>query len=332
MENKLITVIMANYNTPIEYLSQAIDSILNQTYENFELVIIDDASTDGSLAYIESIRDSRITLIKNEINCGPAKSRNRGLKIAKGDYIAIMDSDDISYPNRLEEELLFMEQNEDVIVCGSWFEKFGIEEKTRKPIIQDFERYRCQLLFSNTPITICHSSAMFRKQMLEDNLIIYDESLPKAQDYGMWTVCSEFGRMAIIEKVLIKYRTHEKQISTKTFDEQAAFADLISSRQLSRLGVCECEESFRWKHSKVNSAQDFYLFFNWTNRILHGNQEVKLYKKNILKDYLEEMRWNAIKHMNLIELSYMMIAAPKEIKVWLVKKVGKYLKKKVLRR
>ena len=134
MDSILVSVIMANYKTKIEYLQEAIDSILNQTYRNFELIIIDDCSQDESVDYIKSINDNRVRLLINDKNSGPAVTRNRGLEVAKGKYIAIMDSDDISMPTRLEKQVAYMEMNPDVFVCGTWFEKFGVENKIRKPV------------------------------------------------------------------------------------------------------------------------------------------------------------------------------------------------------
>ena len=148
MDSVLVSVIMANYKTKIEYLQEAINSILSQTYTNFELLVIDDCSQDGSVDYIKSIKDDRIKIFINENNRGPAVTRNRGLEEAKGKYIAIMDSDDIALPTRLEKQVEFMENHTDVFVCGTWFEKFGTINMVRKPIIDDFEYYRCQLLFS----------------------------------------------------------------------------------------------------------------------------------------------------------------------------------------
>ena len=293
---------MANYNTPIEYLEQAVNSILSQTYSNFELIIIDDASTDDSIKYLENIDDERIVLIKNEKNLGPAISRNEGIDIARGEYIAILDSDDISRPDRLKYQLDFMENNPEVIVCGSWFEKFGIENQIRKPLIEDFELYRCQLLFSNTPLTLCHSTAMIRKSMLDENNIRYDVTLPKAQDYGMWVVCSNYGKITILDKVLVKYRTHEMQISTKTREAQTDLADLVSRRQLEEIGVAFCKEEKRWRYDQVISKNDYILFYDWIMSIKAANLNFKRYDPSKLEQYLNCKLMNAVKRVKKTEL------------------------------
>lgn len=290
---------MANYKTKIEYLKEAIDSILNQTYSNLELIIIDDCSQDESVEYIQSINDIRVKLLINKKNCGQAITRNRGLKVAKGKYIAIMDSDDISLPTRLEKQMNYMERNPDVIVCGTWFEKFGIHNMVRKPIIDDFEMYRCQLLFSNTPNTLCHSTAMLRKSVLDDYEICYDQSLPRAQDYGMWVVCSRFGRINVIKEVLLKYRTHPMQISIEHLKEQEVLANLVSRRQLQELDIEYCEEENRWRYSQVIDKADLLKFDCWLSKIKANNITKRIYNNMALERYLDLMLNRAIHKMNI---------------------------------
>lgn len=297
MDKSLISVIMANYNTPVQYLKEAIDSILTQTYTEFELIIVDDGSTNESVDYIESLNDDRIIFLKNELNLGQPKTRNRAIDVARGEYIAIMDSDDISLPTRFEKQISFMEKNPDVIVCGTWFEKFGIESKVRKPLIDDFELYRCQLIFDNTPITLCHPSAMMRKSMLDKFNIRYDESFLKSQDYRLWTICSRFGRMAIIDEVLIKYRTHAKQISVNSFDAQMNCVDGISRLQLCELGVGCVDEFSRWRRCLVSSVNDYIKYFNWLESVKSANRKTNLYRQVSLDTYVELMQYRGLKRL-----------------------------------
>ena len=308
MDSVLVSVIMANYKTKIEYLQEAINSILSQTYTNFELLVIDDCSQDGSVDYIKSIKDDRIKIFINENNRGPAVTRNRGLEEAKGKYIAIMDSDDIALPTRLEKQVEFMENHTDVFVCGTWFEKFGTINMVRKPIIDDFEYYRCQLLFSNTPRTICNSSSMIRKSMLDQYNIRYDTSLEKTEDYGLWTVCSKFGRFAILEEVLLKYRVHEHQISTQETSEQMEYADLISRRQLQALNIEFCEQEPRWRYDIVESKDDYLLFYKWLNQIISGNQKYQYYDQEVLIKYCDDKLSNAIKRLKTKEKAKVLLS------------------------
>ena len=169
----LVSVIMSNYNTPEDYLRQSIDSILGQTYSNFEFIIVDDASTDGSLAVIESYKDPRIRIIKNSENLGLTKSLNIALDECRGEYIARMDSDDISLPERFEKQVTFLQSNPDVIVCGTWAKYIGNwkaqnSNDGNRRLIPDRETFKIYQLFGNDP-NIVHPSAMFNNAKLKAN-------------------------------------------------------------------------------------------------------------------------------------------------------------------
>lgn len=328
MKNVMISVIMPNYNTPISYLREAVDSILAQTYTDFEFIIIDDASNDESLKYLESLNDSRIRLIKNDKNEGITKSLNIGIMNAKGKYIARMDSDDIADPTRFEVQLNYMEENTDVVVCGAWFEKFGVETAIRKPSIRDFEWYRCQLLFSNTPITLCHPSAMFRKDVLDKNNILYDESLRKAQDYGMWVSCSRVGRIAVIEQVLMKYRTHSRQISINNNSEQAKCADLVSERQLENLGLGKCHRLSLWRYGKVNGIKDFRNYYYWLNSICVANENSGIYEKEVLKKYTNTMLLKTIKQLKKRQIIAIFLSENNYLRRLISTEVLNYIKRR----
>ncbi|MCP8319033.1 MAG: glycosyltransferase, partial [Candidatus Methylarchaceae archaeon HK01B] len=119
MKSPKITILMSVYNGE-KYLREAIDSILNQTFKDFEFLIINDGSTDRTVEILRSYHDSRIKIITNEKNMGLTKSLNKGLKIARSEYVARMDADDISYPRRLEVQYEYMKKNPDVGIVGSW--------------------------------------------------------------------------------------------------------------------------------------------------------------------------------------------------------------------
>ncbi len=298
----LVSVIMLNYKTPVEYLHDAIESILNQTLQDFELIIVDDGSLDESTKYIKSVKDPRIIVIENDRNMGQAKSRNRGLEAAKGDYIAVLDSDDVALPTRLEKQVEYMKKNPGIIVCGTWFERFGLESIIRKPLIDDFELYRCQLLFSNTPICICHSSAMFSAELLRANKIHYDESLPKAQDYGMWVVCSRVGGISILDEVLVRYRVHQKQISTAQSEEQMKCANLVSRRQLEELGITENQNENRWRRGRVDNADDLIHYCAWLEEINSANRIKGYLHESSLTLYIKTRLKFSIRHLKKNEV------------------------------
>jgi glycosyltransferase involved in cell wall biosynthesis len=213
-----ISVIMCFYNEPIEWITEAIDSILQQTFTDFEFIIIDDNPMRDEHSYIHQKYsfDNRVLLITNEYNMGLTKSLNKGLKIAKGDFIVRMDADDISVPHRIEKQYTFMLQNPNCVVCSSRF--FLLKGKVKENIV--FKPYmfptgdseiRRRLLFDNC---ICHPAAIIRKNTLQVNDITYDETLKYAQDYNLWCVLSNFGEVRNIEEPLIYYRVSNNQISS----------------------------------------------------------------------------------------------------------------------
>lgn len=314
----MVSVVMANYNTPIEFLKQAIDSILSQTFFNFEFIIIDDASTNGSKEFILSYSDPRIRLVKNQQNLGLTKSLNIGIDTAQGKYIVRMDSDDISLPERIENQVEYMEKNTDVFVCGTWFEKFGVENIIRKPVIDDSEMYRCQLLFSNTPITMCHPSVIVRKAMLDKYSIRYDESIIKSQDYALWVECSKYGKMAILKEVLLKYRTHNQQISIGHKKDQYKYAEYISRCQLQALGINYNELEPNWRYDKVISQKEYLLFYSWIDSIRVANRLHQIYDLKAMDKYLDFKLKNAIKRLSFNEkIKIIMLSNLKSRKIFL---------------
>lgn len=114
-----ISVIMSVYNGK-PYLKEAVESILNQTYKNFEFIIVDDTSTDDSWYFLKTLKDTRIRIIRNKSNIGLANCLNIALKTAQGEYVARMDADDISYPERFTQQLKFLEKNKNISICGTW--------------------------------------------------------------------------------------------------------------------------------------------------------------------------------------------------------------------
>lgn len=204
-----ITVLMSVYNGA-RYLREAIDSILNQTFRDFEFVIINDASIDSSQDIIESYHDPRIRCIHNQINLGLTKSLNIGLHAARGSYIARIDNDDISYPLRLEVQYHFLETNPKITLVGSWADfcdEYGIARHTRHtPTDQNVIKY--ELIFGNA---FFHSSIMFRKYEIMD-AGGYSESYRYAQDYELYSRLIHRYTLANIPQSLIKFRLHKGSV------------------------------------------------------------------------------------------------------------------------
>jgi hypothetical protein len=220
-----ITVLMPVYNAE-QYLREAIESILNQSFADFEFLIIDDGSIDGSVELIQTYRDPRIRFYQNEKNSGIAFTLNRGLEMATGKYIARMDADDVAFPTRLEEQDRFMEQHPKVVLSGAFAEKIGAQgehiDLIRVP--EDNESLRIMLLFGNCFI---HPLATFnRLSALAAGG--YSEKDHDAEDYGLWAKLAGSGELANLNKVLLKYRWSGKNISAKNHSLQQSTAFTIS--------------------------------------------------------------------------------------------------------
>lgn len=204
-----ISVLMPVYNGEA-FIKEAIDSILSQTWKDFECIIIDDGSTDTTGSIIKSYDDPRIKLLHNNHNY--IESLNIGLKAAQGKYIARMDADDIMYPERLTSQYDLMEKNQNITVCGSWFTCFGINHgKTRIPA-GDIDNPLALLLSGNI---LAHPTAMLRNSFLKKHNLHY-ENYPYAEDYKLWSeIAKAGGKFYIIPEYLLKYRSHASQV-TKT--------------------------------------------------------------------------------------------------------------------
>ena len=211
-----ISVIMPVYNTAA-YLHESIGSILNQTFTDFEFIIINDGSSDHSEEIILSYKDPRIVYLKNEVNKGYVFSLNRALKIATGKYIARLDSDDVSLPERLKIQFNFMESHPQVIVCGCAFESIGAIEKDLA--------FKKDFLLSLLTSQFQHSSVFFRHDYFKQHGLEYDEDSSYYEDYKIWAeifVLNGYRSDCFynLPDKLIQYRVHPYQVSSRFKVEQ----------------------------------------------------------------------------------------------------------------
>lgn len=209
-----ITVLMPVYNCE-EYIFESVESILNQTYKNFEFLIIDDCSTDRTVEICKAFNDERIVIIKKEENSGYTTSLNYGLSIAKGKYIARMDGDDISLPERFEKQISFMKSNRDVVVCGSAYSIIGTNQLINVP--ENNEQIKVALLKGNC---MAHPSVMIRKEKLQELNLSYDLSKEPSEDYDLWVRLVASSKIHNLQEILLKYRVHTAQVSQKRKQQQ----------------------------------------------------------------------------------------------------------------
>ena len=203
----LVSVLMCVYNGD-KYLAAAIDSILSQTYSNFEFVIIDDGSTDESYNVISTFIDPRIRLIKNEINKGLIASLNMGLLVAKGKLIARMDADDISYPQRLQTQIDFLASHPSIGVCGSWVNIIDSEKVYKLPVSHN--EIKVAMLNDNP---MAHPSVMFDNDLFKEHSFSYNNDYIGAEDYELWSRAIFKINFANIPIPLLGYRIHAAQVT-----------------------------------------------------------------------------------------------------------------------
>ena len=215
-----VTVLMAVYNG-MPYLRQSMASILKQSFTDFECLVIDDASTDGTAACVRSFSDPRVRLLRNEHNIGQVPSLNKGLALARGRLIARMDADDICLPQRFERQVTRLESSAGLAVVGTWM--YGINVNGRANAlfgerVDDFGSYVGLLSMAVSPI--CHPSAMFRRDVVRA-LGGYDASFAPAEDVNLWIrLALHRCRASVIQEPLILYRRHVGQLSAVKANRQ----------------------------------------------------------------------------------------------------------------
>lgn len=262
----LVSVIIPCYNAE-KYVDSAVRSIINQTYKNLEIIVTDDCSTDGTFAILKKFatEDSRIKLYKNEINLKIVKTLNKMVQLAKGKYIARMDADDISLPNRIEKQVEFLEENPDIAFCGT--NAFIINEnskrtgKTSLPITAESNKFFLQFYS-----TFFHPTVMIRSEIYTQNL--YDEDFLYAEDYELWArmIFQENLKSVNLSERLFKYRTFEKQSSAIHQEKQI----LASSRIFNRYSIVSSEN------------KEFHKNLFFTHKCKKSKDELE-YAKDIFK-------------------------------------------------
>ena len=211
MGTKKISVIMPVYNTKEEYLRVAIESILNQTYPDFEFIIVNDGSTNNAEEVILSYTDDRIVYLKQE-NQGIVSALNAGWDRANGEYIARMDSDDISFPERFEKQIKFLEENPEYSLVGSWAEVIPNNRIIKLPV-------DIKLMDLLADCTFISSSILLRKADFDKYKLRYSKLTELAEDYLLYARATKYLKMSNLQEVLLNYRVYPENISSSQKDE-----------------------------------------------------------------------------------------------------------------
>ncbi|MFP4486355.1 MAG: glycosyltransferase family 2 protein [Campylobacterales bacterium] len=281
-----VSVVMSVHNGA-EYLKESIDSVLSQSFDDFEFIIIDDGSSDSSAEIVNNYNDDRIIFIKNSSNIGLAKSLNKGIKLSHGTYIARIDADDVMLKDRLQIQLDYMEQNQDIGVCGSGYTMIYRKNKTiYQPESHDeiFAK-----MFFNCPMA--HPTVMIRKSVLEESNIFYNENIMVAQDYDLWSRLIVITKFANIKQPLIHYREHQKSVSQTKTDLQLRISSNIRKRMLSLLAN-KLQHKNLILHEAVATENKVAIkeykkdILLWLNYLIEKNNEVEVVEKEIFTRYI----------------------------------------------
>ncbi len=266
-----ITVLMPTYKGA-RYLRETIDSVLAQTFRDFELLIINDCSPDNTDEIIASYRDSRIRYVKNKKNLGISGSSNYGFSIAEGKYIARQDHDDISAPSRLEKQFNYLEQHPETGVVGTGFKVFGSKRKTVIYPENDAD-IKALLLFK---MPLAHQTSMMRKEAFLKNNLKYDESYASSNDRKLWIDAMDFMQFHNLQEPLLKYRMYKGMTSVTKRDRVLEEGKRLREILYKKLGLKPTAEQ-----------KDIINTYLMQGRAHIKNKEVVIAIEEILREFLK---------------------------------------------
>ncbi len=299
---KKISIIMATYKTDKEIIAKSINSILNQTYSNIEFIIVCDGDKEEYEYLKKKYNDEKIIFLLNEENMGLPYSLNKAINISTGDYIARMDSDDISLPNRLELQIKFLEKNSNIDICSSYAKTFGKENSKLKLFFKNNEELKIQLLYRSIFI---HPAVFGKREVFEN--FKYNVEYKRAQDYELWSRIVEKYNVGLIPKILLNYRVHKKFSDSKNPVSVEYTKKIIENNCKKITGkyddkIYNCLAIFggiqkftKENHEKVNNDIDYILANN-------KKYNQKVLKKVLYNRFFELMIKNKIFPKNFSEL------------------------------
>lgn len=275
---------MSAYNAE-RFVGEAVQSVLRQTFDDFEFLIFDDKSTDATLRALRSYRDRRIHLVENRENRGLTKNLISGMEMARGEFVARMDADDICMPARLATQVSYMDQHPEISVLGSavvFFTEEGKEFVAHQPL--EHEEIKCALLYG---FTMLHPSVMFRRAALERHGLNYDPVFPVSQDHDLWTRAIRKVRFANLHEPLLRMREHDQKIGRNAKRRQQDLSNMVRQRQLEELGIAVAADELtvfgdhetpprHWTSKEVGT------FETLLRRVFAANLTARLFDQEIL--------------------------------------------------
>ncbi|KWW29778.1 MAG: family 2 glycosyl transferase [bacterium P3] len=276
-----VTVLMPTYNVA-PYIEEAIASVLRQTCRDFELLVLDDCSTDGTWEQVCQMSDPRIHAIRHERNLGLADNLNWGLDHIETEYVARMDGDDIAEPDWLEREVAFLDRHPDAGVCGGGFRVFGLRNYTV------LFPHKAEAVAANMLFECSVTVPVFRRSLFRQQGLHYRSDAFPAEDYRFWADCLLHTRIYNITRVLFHYRMHGSQISTSLRDRQQRQSDAVRRLMLQRLNadISETDTAYfleRYARGIISDKDDYRQMRRFTRRLLQMNRESRYFNTTALR-------------------------------------------------
>jgi glycosyltransferase involved in cell wall biosynthesis len=283
-----VSVVLPFWNAR-ETLGEAVESVLRQTWTDFELLLLDDGSDDGSTVLVTAIRDARVRLVRSSRHRGYAVLLNEGIAEARGEFIARMDADDVCHPARFARQIRLLRGTPDLAVCGTWARRFdatGPLEKIRLP--PEHDDIACLALHA---APFVHPSVMFRREALPQDAEAYDASYSPAEDYHLWTRLLKDRRGANIPKVLLDYRASPGQASRVMAPEKIVAGAAIRRMQLERLDLEPDGPTFALHEAifegKWQPGEEFAASaIAWMETLVRANDDIGAFPPKALRRHL----------------------------------------------
>ena len=299
-----VSVIMPAYNCEA-FIGESVESILKQSFTDFEFIIIDDASTDKTVEMIRGYNDPRIILLVKPGNTGYTDSLNMAIRLAKGKYIARMDADDIALVNRFEVQYRFLEKNKDTLVVGSHYKIIGTDTTIHLPVTYDEVKITAMM-----HVPVAHPTAFIRKEVFTKYAFRYDKNFEPAEDYDLWCKVLEKGKIENIDEVLLLYRHHNLQQSKLKHKRIVEVAVGTRSAQLQKLidfTGRQYDPLFAIDVLTKNIRQVTKPVLKTIRTLLDdlyaGNKKKNIYNQKLFGDYLKEKWSHYIGLYNFMRLS-----------------------------
>jgi glycosyltransferase involved in cell wall biosynthesis len=292
-----LSVVMPVYNVA-KYVKEAVTSVLSQTFNDFELIIIDDHSTDNTVDIINSIKDSRIIFFRNDKNLGRSVTDNLAIQYIRGQYVAKMDGDDICLPQRFERQLDFLDKNPSVNVVGCYVKNFGASTYLNK-YPSTIDESKVQTLFN---IPAANASTMFRSSLFVEEGLKYDESLRQTEDYRFFAKYIDELNVVSIKEALYLYRTFPVRIRADVFQERDRVSNNIRVQLLHKIGIpyndwdAKVHNTIALKNVEADGLS-LTECNNWLLKLIDYNNKAGYFNRYALKKIVAE-HWFHLCYLN----------------------------------